>query len=108
MEVSTGVFVSSLHTDEWEPDPEAGGEMHVLCSAEGVEAGLSRFTEVSGPVVWTIPERETIVVLEGRARVEIDGGPTLELKEGDIVSLPRGARTTWHLTLPFKDFWVLA
>jgi uncharacterized cupin superfamily protein len=108
MEVSAGVFVSSQHTDAWEPDPEVGGEMHVLCSAEGVEAGLSRFTEVSGPVVWTIAERETIIVLEGRARVEIDGGPTLELKEGDVASLPRGARTTWHLTLPFKDFWVLA
>jgi len=32
----------------------------------------------------------------------------LELAAGDIGSLPAGARTTWHLTTPFKEFWVIA
>src|SRR5216683_7884011 len=98
MEVHPGVFVSSVATDAWEPDPEVGGEMHILCSEVGLEAGLSRFTEAPGPVRWTLPARETVLVLEGEARLELADGPTLELKSGDIVSLPEGAHTTWHLT----------
>jgi uncharacterized cupin superfamily protein len=106
-EVHPGVFLSSVATDAWEPDPEVGGEMHILCSGVGLEAGLSRFTQASGPVRWTLPARETVLVLEGEARLEIDDGPTLELKAGDVVSLPEGASTAWHLTLPFKEFWVI-
>src|ERR1700683_4680320 len=34
-------------------------------------------------------------------------GPVLELTAGDIASLPAGARTTWYLTTPFKEFWVI-
>ena len=43
-----------------------------------------------------------------RARIEIEGAPVLELAAGDIASLPAGARTTWHLTTPFKEFWVIS
>jgi ethanolamine utilization protein EutQ (cupin superfamily) len=108
MEVHPGVFVSKTSTDEWEPDLEVGGQMHVLCSGVGVEAGLSRFVEGSDPTVrWTLPDRETILVLEGAAMIELAGGPTLDLKVGDIASMPKGAETTWHLTLPFKEFWVI-
>jgi uncharacterized cupin superfamily protein len=35
-------------------------------------------------------------------------GPVLELKAGDMACLPEGSVTTWHLTLPFKEMWVLA
>jgi uncharacterized cupin superfamily protein len=105
MEGYSGVFTSSLATDEWTPDPEVGGEMHVLVNEEGGFAGMSRFqhTSVVGP--WTLPIRETIVVLEGAARIEIEGGPTLDLRVGDMASLPAGAVTTWHLTLPYKEIW---
>jgi len=96
-----------VSTAQWEFDPEVGGEMHLLCADVGVEAGLSRFLEAGDPIRWTIPERETLLVLEGAARIEIAGGPTLDLKAGDIASLPAGADTTWHLTTPFKEFWVI-
>jgi hypothetical protein len=33
--------------------------------------------EVSEPIV--LPARETIVVLEGMVRIEVEGGPTLDL-----------------------------
>ncbi|HEX4186569.1 MAG TPA: cupin domain-containing protein [Solirubrobacteraceae bacterium] len=46
-------------------------------------------------------------MLEGEARIEIAGGATLELRAGDIASLPAGAQTTWHLTTPFKEFWTI-
>jgi len=107
MELYPGVFVSTSSAEAWESDPEVGGEMHVLCDGDGVQSGLSRFTEVTEPVTWTLPGRETLLVLEGAARIEIEDGPVLELTVGDIASLPAGARTTWHLTTPFKEFWVI-
>jgi uncharacterized cupin superfamily protein len=108
MNLYPGVFVSSLSANTWEPDLEVGGEMHVLCSSHGAESGLSRFTEPTDPVRWTLPGRETILILEGAARIEIEDGPVLDLRAGDIASLPAGARTTWHLTTPFKEFWVIS
>jgi quercetin dioxygenase-like cupin family protein len=109
MEIHPGVFVSSVSTEEFEPDPEVGGEVHILCSADGVESGMSRISAAPGaPVVYTTPARETVIVLEGEARIEIEGGPTLELTAGSLASIPAGAVTTWHVTAPFKEFWVLA
>lgn len=108
MEVVPGVFMSKIETEEWEFDPEVNGEIHVLCSGVGVEAGMSRFLDVSGPVAYTPPVRETLLVLEGAARIAIADGPTLDLKVGDMASLPAGAETVWEITTPFKEFWVLA
>jgi quercetin dioxygenase-like cupin family protein len=112
MELDSGVFVSNVEADEWRADPEIGGgaEEHVLFEADELRAGLSRFSEDADTdlPVWTLPATEVLMVLEGEARIEIEGGPQLELKTGDIACLPKGAVTTWHLTLPFKEMWVLA
>jgi uncharacterized cupin superfamily protein len=108
MEVVPGVFKSTIETDQWEADPEVNGEIHVLCSGVGVEAGMSRFLDVSGPVSYTPPARETLVVLEGYATVGIIDGPVLEIAVGDLVSLPAGVETVWNITPPFKEFWVIA
>ena len=66
---------------------------------------MSRFTDRSIVGPWTLPEREVILVLEGAARIEIDGGQTLNVGVGDMASIPKGAVTTWHLTLPYKEMW---
>jgi quercetin dioxygenase-like cupin family protein len=112
MEIHPGVFVSNLSTEDWNSDPEVGGgaEEHVLFDMETLRAGLTRFSEDADPdpPIWRLPAREILLVLEGEARVEIADGPTLELKPGDMASLPKGAETIWHLTLPFKEMWVLA
>jgi quercetin dioxygenase-like cupin family protein len=112
MELHPGVYVSNIETEEWRADPEIGGgaEEHVLFEMEGLRAGLSRFSEEADTTlpVWTLPATEVLLVVEGEARIEIEGGPQLELKEGDMACLPKGAVTTWHLTLPFKELWVLA
>jgi quercetin dioxygenase-like cupin family protein len=81
----------------------------VLCTDVGFDAGMSRFegAATSEPVRYTPPSRETLLVLEGRARVEIAGGPTLELAPGVMASIPAGTETTWHITPPFKEFWVI-
>jgi quercetin dioxygenase-like cupin family protein len=112
MELHPGIVVSNVDTKEWRADPEIGGgaEEHVLFETDALRAGLSRFSEEADTTlpVWTLPATEVLLVLEGEARIEIEGGPELELKPGDMATLPKGAVTTWHLTLPFKELWVLA
>jgi hypothetical protein len=103
-----GTFVSSLTTEDWEPDPDVGGLMHVLCDIPGLWAGFTRFDEDPPPVSWQPPQRETFIVLEGSVRIEIAGGATLELEPGGVASLPAGTDTTWHITAPFREFWVLS
>jgi len=71
-----------------------------------VEAGLARFDNVEGSLTYTLPERETLLVLEGNSRIEIADGRTLEMKQGDMVSLPKGTTATWHLTTPYREFFV--
>jgi uncharacterized cupin superfamily protein len=103
------LFLSNVTPEQWEADPEVpGSEMHELVHVDGVWAGLTRFSTVDGPTRWTPPQRETIHVLEGEVRIEVAGGPTLELKAGDLASLPAGLNTTWHITPPFKELWVMA
>jgi hypothetical protein len=39
MEIAPGMFVSDTSTDAWEFDPEVNGDIHVLVSIEGFDAG---------------------------------------------------------------------
>ena len=71
MELPAGVFVADTSTEAWEPDPEVpGSEMRELVRADGVWAGLTRFTRVDGPVPWTPERREIVVILEGSVRIQ--------------------------------------
>jgi uncharacterized cupin superfamily protein len=109
VESHPGVFVSKISTDDWQSDPDVPGtQMHELVHADGVWAGLTRYTIADGPVTWTPGQREVAMVLEGSVRIEIADGGTLELGVGDLFSLPPGVETTWHMTTPFKEIWVLA
>ena len=109
METQHGVFVSKASTEEWEPDPDVPGtEMHTLVHADGVWAGLTRYTSGNGPVSWTPDRREVALILEGSVRIDFADGKTLSLGVGDLFSLPPGVATTWHITPPFKEMWVLA
>ena len=109
MEPQPGFFVTSAATEEWEPDPEVPGtEMHELVHADGVHAGFSRYTNASGPVTWTPERREIAFILEGSVRIEFGDGSSVELGTGDLFSVPAGLATTWHITPPFKEIWVLA
>jgi uncharacterized cupin superfamily protein len=110
MEIELGVFVTTASTQEWEPSSlSTAGEIHVLCSGVGLSAGLWR--SVPGitpqPFQWTAPCREVKIVLAGTSRIEITNGTTLELKAGDIVSLPNGASATWSFSPDYKEMWVL-
>lgn len=45
---------------------------------------------------------EMFVVLEGRATIEIDGGPTLTVGPGDVGFLRAGDRTVWTVHEPLR------
>jgi hypothetical protein len=104
----SGVFVASLSTDDWEPDPDVGGLMHIMCDLPGLQAGFTRFDIDPAPVSWRPLQRETFVILEGTDRIHIVGGGTLDLAPGDAATLEAGTDTTWHITTPFREFWVLS
>jgi uncharacterized cupin superfamily protein len=59
-------------------------------------------------VPWIPEQREVAFIVEGSVRIGIAGGDTLELEAGDLFSLPPGVETTWHVSTPFKEMWVLA
>jgi uncharacterized cupin superfamily protein len=109
MQPAPGLYASSASTADWQPDPDVEGtEMHELVHEDGVWAGMTRILAVDGPLDWTPERRETIYVIEGSVRIESEGGAVVELGPGDIASLPAGVATTWHVRVPFKEFWVIA
>ncbi len=48
--------------------------------------------------VSDVEQDELFVVVAGRASVEVEGGPTLELYPGVAGVLARGAKTVWTVT----------
>ena len=110
MEVEPGVFVTEASHVEWQPHAHPAGEIHVLCRGVGLSAGFWRSVPGITPQQlpeWTAPSREVKIVLEGTCRAEIKDGPTLELKAGDIASLPKGSISTWSCSPDYKEMWVL-
>jgi uncharacterized cupin superfamily protein len=51
---------------------------------------------------------ETIHVLEGRVRIEVEGEPSVELTAGGIASFSAGDRGVWHVLEPFCEVFVLS
>ena len=50
---------------------------------------------------------EVFVVLSGRATIEVEGGPTLEVGPGDIGTYPPGTRTTWTVHETLRKVYVI-
>lgn len=72
--------------------PEVTEAVLASASDERVVRGLWRITEGT---ITDVEQDEMFVVLEGRATIEVEGGPTLEVGPGDVCVLERGDRTTW-------------
>jgi uncharacterized cupin superfamily protein len=109
MEIKPGMFVSRGTTDDWEADPEVpGSTMHELVHDGPVWAGMTRVDDAPEPMTWTPEQREVLIVLEGGVRIEFADGSDVTLAVGDLATIPAGMTTTWHVTTPFKEMWVLA
>jgi quercetin dioxygenase-like cupin family protein len=103
-----GIYVSRVDSDEYEPDDEVGGFVHMLFEEGETMAGLWKLgsDDSGGAQGHELPARETIVVLEGSVRIDIHDGPTLDLSEGDMASMPKGAVTSWHPSPDFREVWL--
>ncbi|GAA2793997.1 cupin domain-containing protein [Kitasatospora paracochleata] len=79
-------------------DPEVTGKV-VWESEDGRR--LRGIWQITPGVVTDTEADELFVVLSGRATVEVENGPTLEVGPGDLAVLRAGDRTTWtvHETL---------
>lgn len=101
------IAVDELILDEGELDPAS-----VVEGSPAVTEALL-WTSENGKIlrgVWQITEGtvtdqeadELFVVTAGRATVQVEGGPTLELAPGVMGVLTEGARTTWTVHEPLR------
>ena len=101
------VSVSRSDAEEWVHDEETGGLVHLLRADDDVQAGLWKPGEMAGRRIEVeLVADETLLVLAGRGELQVDGGPPLPLSAGDMVSLRKGARTSWVVDAEFREFWV--
>ena len=64
--------------------------------------------EITPGTVRDVEVDEMFVVLTGRARVVIEGGPTLELAPGTVGILNAGDRTVWRVTETLRKVYQLS
>jgi len=98
------------HVDEvedWEPDEETGGLVHMVRTADSVEVGLWKPDGVAGKrFEYELTAEETLVVLRGSGEVRVDEGEPIQLRPGVVVSLPRGCRLSWLVDDEFRELWI--
>ncbi|WP_088290467.1 cupin domain-containing protein [Kineosporia sp. A_224] len=82
-------------------------EVRVLGLHEGDAVAVGVWQHSTG-VSRDVEADEIFVVLSGRATVEVEGGPTLEIGPGDVGLLPAGARTTWTVHETLRKVYVVA
>jgi len=110
VETSDGVWVTKEGEARFEPDPEVGGSVHVLREDDAVQAGIWAAPPAGGSdgEAFEFPHHETIYVLTGSVRIQVEGGPLLELEPGDMASFRKGVRSIWSPSADFTEFWVYA
>jgi uncharacterized cupin superfamily protein len=78
-------------------DPATSGTV-LWGSADGrILRGVWRCT---AGTLTDVEQDELFVVIEGRATIEVEDGPTIEVSPGSVCVLERGARTTWTVHEP--------
>lgn len=105
------------HADaiEYQPmfiDGSQVGQEHVLQSkgsrGNEHEASLWR-TDAPSRYEYLFPGDESFYVLEGSVVIDLVAtGERVELKVGDIASFPKGTRSVWTFSEPFKKFTVIS
>ena len=88
------------------------GEEHVLAS-EGLqgaahEASLWR-TDAPARYEYCCAGDESFYVLEGSVTIDLVAtGERVQLRAGDVASFPKGTRSVWTFSEPFKKFTVIS
>jgi uncharacterized cupin superfamily protein len=109
VEPQPGLFVLHGETATFESDPDVpGSQMSELVHDGSIWAGFTRIVDAPEPMTWTPDQREILVVTEGSVRIEFADGTDVTLGVGDAATIPAGVTTTWYVTTPFREMWVLA
>ncbi len=107
--------VHRLDAIEYQPmfiHGEQIGEAHELRNEESHgnehEACLWR-TKAPARYEYFFTGDESFYVIEGSVSIELmETGELIELKAGDIASFPKGTRSIWTFSEPFKKFTVIS
>jgi uncharacterized protein len=84
----------------------ATAERALWTSPDGaIESGI---WEITAGVSTDVEAAEVFLVVSGRATVEIDGGPTLELAPGVVGSFAGGERTVWRVQETLRKLYTVS
>ena len=101
------VAISEFDALAWEHDDETGGLVHMLHSDDAVQVGLWRPGATANTTIEVhLQARETLLVLSGSGRLQVDDDAPFDLRPGTIVTLERGARTRWVVDAAFSELWI--
>lgn len=56
---------------------------------------------------WTYYEEEICYILQGKAVVTPEGGPSVEIGAGDLVTFGADLRCMWHIVEPIRKHYRL-
>jgi uncharacterized cupin superfamily protein len=54
---------------------------------------------------WEYDMEETCFILEGEAVITPEKGPSVTIKQGDLVTFPRGMKCRWRITEPIRKHY---
>lgn len=83
-------------------DPQVSAA--VILDDDGLAVGVWQHT---AGVSTDVEVDEVFVVLSGRATIEVDGGPVLDVGPGDVGVLEAGARTRWSVHETLRKVYVV-
>ena len=63
------------------------------------------WTKESSEFPWSYDEQETCYFLEGNVVVTPDGGESVEMGKGDLVTFPAGMSCTWKIAKDVKKHY---
>ena len=113
MTKSSTYLRSTISAEDYEPffvGDQQAGEVHWLTqtnsSGQPSFSGLWRCEPMT--FEYEFPGDEIFQVLQGDLKVEISGGDTVTLTQGDIVSFNKGQKSTWTILSSFKKFFVIS
>jgi uncharacterized cupin superfamily protein len=103
--MAEGSFVHRVADLELEPAPldpetilEGAPEVSELVLDASPDGSVTRGVwQITPGVVADVEADEDFVVVSGRATVEVEGGPTLELEPGVVGVLHAGDRAVWRI-----------
>jgi uncharacterized cupin superfamily protein len=81
-------------------NPTASGAVLSKSDDSRVVRGVWECTP--GRFRWNFTYDETVIVVKGRATVELESGETISLSPGDMAFFERGQWSTWTIHEPFR------